>query len=89
MPMETFVKLMPILYSTRRTLNSSIAASNASQCIMHDIDCALHCLKELQLTIKSSIETRELNTVRGHMMHPPRHACNRLASPADSACYVL
>jgi len=57
MPMETFVKLMPILYSTRRTLNSSIAASNASQCIMHDIDCALHCLKELQLTIKSSIET--------------------------------
>ena len=80
MPMETFVKLMPnTVQYKRRTLNSLL---------LHDIDCALHCLKELQLKIKSSIETRELNTVRGHMMSPPLHACNGLASPADSACYM-
>jgi len=27
-------------------------------------------------------------TVRGHMMPPPLHVCNGLASPAEAACHV-
>ena len=31
-------------------------------------------------------QTRELMTACRHMMPPPLHVCNRLASPADAAC---
>jgi len=34
----------------------------------------------------TAAEIRQLKTARGHMMSPPLHVCNGLASPADTAC---
>jgi len=32
--------------------------------------------------------TRQLNTVRGHMVPRPLHVCSGLASPAIAACHM-
>jgi len=34
------------------------------------------------------LKTRELKTASGHMMPPPLHVCNGLASIVDAACCI-